>query len=419
MNLVEAAERFAATDRSRLALDPTLCLLSIDSFADCRRCAEICPAGAIHWARPPEFDQDECLNCLGCLDVCPTGAFHGRDAFASLLRCVSHLDTTSIDILCNRNPSAQFGPAGSQAGVSIRGCIAGLGRAAYLALAALGLEEVRLRLDACCTCPVGPLEAEILRQLDEAKIFLAADPSDRRMKLSVVSESCEEGRPVWDADNPPISRRDFFRLAGTQSQLTAARAMFDLEPDQGRGPTLRRRRELAALARLDERRQTPAEGMLVGLGYAAVEITSACSACGACARACPTGALALELTDEDYRLLFEPAACNGCGVCTHVCAEEAISISSEPDYRDVFGLAERVTVSAGGMRRCSLCNTRIASADGRTVCSLCAYRMEHPFGSHLPPHLAAKIQTSAVDSLRADTSSSGDRSATGEEAEAL
>lgn len=418
MNLVEAAERFAATDRSRLTLDSTRCLLSIDSFADCRRCAEICPVGAIHWAKPPEVDPDECVNCLGCLDVCPTGAFQARDAFASLLRCVSHMDATSIDILCNRNPTAPFGPAGSQSGISIRGCLAGLGRAAYVALAALGLEEVRLRLEACSTCPVGALEAEVRRQLHEAEIFLTADPPEQRMKLSVTSETCREERPLWDSDNPPISRREFFRLAGAQSQLTAARAMFDLEPDQGRGPTLRRRRELAALAKLDERRETPAEGMLIGLGYAAIEIASTCSACGACARACPCGALVIEVKDEAYRLMFEPGACNGCGVCKQVCAEEAVSISSDPEYRDVIRQAERVIVSQGGMRRCSICNTRIASKDGKTVCSLCAYRMEHPFGTRLPPHLAATIQTPVAVSLGADAPQAAGPFTNGEKPEA-
>lgn len=418
MNLVEAAERFAATDRSQLTFDPTRCLLSNDTFADCRRCSEICPVGAIHWGNPPEFDQNACANCFACLDICPTGAYQARDAFPSLLRCASHLDATSIDIVCGRNPSASFGPAGSQAGIVIRGCLAGIGRAAYLALAALGLEEVTLRLDACGSCQVGGLQAEVHRQIDEAEIFLSADPPDRRIRLSATSEIHQDERTVWDADNPPISRRDFFRLAGAQSQLAAARAMFDLEPDQGRGPSLRRRRELVALARLDERRGTAVEGMLVGLGYATVRVTSSCSACEACARACPTGALAFEVTDEHYRLLFDPTACIACETCAHVCAEEAISVSAEPDYRDVMGQVELVTLSEGEMIRCSICNTWIAAAEGRSVCSLCAFRMQHPFGTRLPPHLASKINASVSDSTHSEGSSPVTEAQTRDTAEA-
>jgi ferredoxin len=413
MNLVEAAERFAATDRSQVTLDPTRCLLSRDTFADCRRCADVCPVSAIHWARPPELDREVCVNCLGCLEVCPSGAFQARDAFPSLLRCVSHLDVRSIDIVCGTNPSPSVGPDGSQAGIKIRGCLAGLGRAAYLALAALGVEEVTLRLEACNACPVGALEGDIHRQINEAEMFLSADDPDHRLRLSGVSQLDGHERPAWDADNPPISRRDFFRLASAQSQLAAARAMFDLEPDQDRGPSLRRRRELSALARLDERRGTPAEGMLVGLGYAMIGVAASCSACGACARACPTAALTFESTDEQYRLLLDPTACNACEVCSHVCAEEAISFLREPEYREVIGRVEPVVLSEGRMIRCSICNTWMAATEDRTVCSLCAYRLEHPFGSRLPPHLASKLKSSVPGTyLSAGSSSEAEAKAT-------
>lgn len=64
--------------------------------------------------------------------------------------------------------------------------------------------------------------------------------------------------------------------------------------------------------------------------FAAVPVVDPerCTACDACTRVCPTGALSLVAYTEQagaYRISAE--FCNGCALCTDICAADAISIS--------------------------------------------------------------------------------------------
>ncbi|HET91886.1 MAG TPA: DUF362 domain-containing protein [Chloroflexi bacterium] len=48
--------------------------------AGCGRCAEVCPAEAIHPldGKPPQFDLDACIGCFCCAEICPRAAIRPR-----------------------------------------------------------------------------------------------------------------------------------------------------------------------------------------------------------------------------------------------------------------------------------------------------------------------------------------------------
>ena len=50
-----------------------------------------------------------------------------------------------------------------------------------------------------------------------------------------------------------------------------------------------------------------------------------CTACGVCARTCPTRALSLS-TGLSTQLVLDPAACTGCGVCVGSCPEDVLEV---------------------------------------------------------------------------------------------
>ena len=67
--------------------------------------------------------------------------------------------------------------------------------------------------------------------------------------------------------------------------------------------------------------------MLASSGYVTHVDAEACVACGACAEACPFGALEV----SDGRALVNGAECLGCGVCVGRCAAGALALQAAPE----------------------------------------------------------------------------------------
>ncbi len=395
MNLAAMAERVAAIERSTVTLNAPRCLHARGTFSACQVCVELCPTAAIRAGRPPSLDADACENCLACLPACPTGALTADDLVPALLNCAARVDAPAIELICQRHPRADVGLANDYTAIRVRGCLAGLGVGAFVALSALGVQQVYVRADACEPCGWASLLPRLEQNLEQARRLL--EPWGRSAALVLVTTSptqpaCE--RPVWEADNPPLSRRDLFRMASRRGQVVAARAISDDAPSAQRTPSRERQRLWKALEHLPrDQRQDPGP-LPAGPGYAAVRASDACSACGACARLCPTGALQLLLQTEatpSFRLTFLPWACIGCDACRQACLPGALTLDPAPTLDAVFGPREPAILQAGELVRCARCNTWMAARPGTSLCPTCDFRRQHPFGARPVP---AKRQVS-------------------------
>ncbi len=389
MSLMSAAEGFSGLDRSAIALDASQCTHSHDQFSTCEACFEICPVGAIQPGAPPSLEEEKCQSCLACLPACPVDAFTANDGVQSLLTCVARLDTKALELVCARHEDAETGISSELPGVRVRGCLAGLGAGTYLALAALGLERIALRLDACENCSWAPLKKSIHHQVDQAgALFAHWELGETIVCIETLDKRAE--RPLWDAANPPLSRRDLFLLAAQGGPVAMARAMSEDRSGDERHPGRDRSRITAAMAHLPKPTATLDAPLERGISLSLL-VSGACTACGSCARACPTAALKLSHNVEKtrYRLAFSPQACVACEACLHVCAPEAIEANAAPTFGQVFGSPEPLVLSEGDVSRCTQCKTYFASSPGQTLCPVCDFRRKHPFGSMLPPGVKA------------------------------
>jgi ferredoxin len=386
VSLLDAAERFASIDRSQVLLDTKRCLHAQDQFSECAACFNICPVQAITVGKPPVLDAEKCESCLACLTVCPVGAFRADDDVADLLTCATHIEDQPVELLCGLHPHPETGADVEAIGIQIRGCLAGLGTGALLTLSALGLKRLTLRADSCSSCKWHSLHSEIHQQAERASRF------GHVTITCVVEIASPVERPLWASKNPPLSRRDLFRMMAKQGQVALARAMENGVTASKHQPGRDRLRLLSAVS------HSTAPTSITHLrefGFATLTISTACTACGTCGRACPTEALRFERNDEalTYSLTFSAQNCIGCNLCEHVCLPDAITLNHEPTFEQVFSEKEPVVVESGSLVRCERCKSWMAAREGVKLCSLCEYRRTHPFGSILPKKVIRKSQS--------------------------
>ena len=387
MSLFSIAERFAALDHSIPELNSDRCLHRQDRFSGCQACFGICPVSAITPGQPPSLDPKKCAKCLACLNVCPVGAYTADDEVTTLLAAAKHLEGGPLELLCERNPRPNLGVSATHTGIRIKGCLAGLGSGAYLALAALGQEHILVRTDACSACEWATLPVEVQAQVSHASLLLEVWGKDNTLACMPVLESPVE-RPFWEAANPPLSRRDIFQMALRQGRETLARAVDEWATTPAeRQPGRDRLRMQNALKHMPVS-QPIRPGSLKGMDFAWVSVSEACTACGICARICPTSALQFGkyAGETAFQLTFQAAKCVGCDMCVHVCGPAAINIDHAPTAARIFS-QENVIIRAGALIKCKKCGTPTVALPGVELCPPCEYRRTHPFGSMLPPGL--------------------------------
>jgi len=393
--MLAALEHWADLHHPGLTVDPERCLHAASVFATCRVCADECPAGALRVDRSVALDAAACVGCGACVHACPVGAFTAPDAAANLLRCAVRIpDHASLELVCELCPAGERGPRPVDAAVTVSGCLAALGPSTYAALYVLGVGEVQVRVDACDACPVGA-RASIERTVQKAASVLRAWPDAR---VTCTAEPVgDEGypRPVFEADHPPVSRRRLFAPLAADEERGLADALADVAaPEAGKGATAERRRLIKALAALPPAGQVFCPTPLAGQTFMQHGVDVECSACGACAKACPTGALALDVDDaaQTYSLTHRPAICAGCHTCIDLCERGALYASGVP-LVSALQADRAVVISAGRFERCARCGARlpVGAADADGLCELCAFRRANPFGSRLPERMRARV----------------------------
>ncbi|MDZ7844398.1 MAG: 4Fe-4S binding protein [Anaerolineales bacterium] len=381
MNWLSVAGKLADAVNSGISLDAERCLHTVDRFSDCQACFQVCPVQAIRPGSPPTVDESSCEECLACLSICPVDAYQGKDAFPALMRCVSRLQGKSVEIICEQDSTPHEGSCSERIGLQIKGCFAGLGVGAWIILALSGLESLHLRLSFCENCRWRALRDLVSRQVRVANQILESWGCEERVEV----EGKDPGtisRPLWQAGAPPLSRREMFKIVTNQSKVSLAYTLGNRVKDSSKKPG-RDQRRLAfvvehLLDRTVEGRQLPPE---VNMG--SLEVGEHCTACCACARICPTGALKIvsNRKEQNFQILFSPLACVGCEACMHSCPEDAIWVKRTPSTVDVFGTGHSVTLLSGKLQKCEKCRTFFAGSKTDTLCPICAGRKKNPFGS--------------------------------------
>jgi ferredoxin len=379
--MLAALERFATSDRSRIQAEPDRCLRVRDRFSDCECCIRACPVEALSLSDEGiSLQAEACLGCGLCLHLCLVGVFSGDSGLGALLMCASRLGGPNrLELICAAHPDPRHG--GAPVAICTEGCLAALGPSAYASLLALGIGTLEVRLDACPGCPIGRVRPEIDQTI--TKISRVLNAWDAAERVRVVSDP-ENGtpRPVYQSSQPPVSRRRLFQVF-TENREWVEMLAPQASPSEGKKWVPEERKQLlkalSLLPPAEERALCPAP--LGGQVFMRLKVDETCTACGICARVCPTGALQLDSDETAYSLTFLPGVCTGCRACLDLCEPEALYSSGVPSVAE-FLEPERYVVRTGQFQRCRKCGARITG--DRDICPTCDFRRQNPFGYQLP-----------------------------------
>jgi len=387
VNALDVAARLISSDDELLVTHFERCLHQISVEANCEACLQVCPTEAITKGDSLVFDKASCAGCLACVPACPTGVFTTKSQLAGLLRCAAHSPTAEIELLCEFHPSCSGGQGGNPA-VRVRGCLAGLGTGAYLCLLEAGVSTITLRCEECSTCSLSTLRAAIDKAVNdtlgllngesEASIVIQDQPADTIP---------DETGPLWNADNPPISRRELFQLTTRKGTLLAIEALGERVEASGKTVGAERLRLNAGLQRLGSTQRIRMDAALELFGYATVALSDDCTACAACARVCPTGALAFKEADDRFTLAFKPELCIACELCSKVCFQNAIELETNLTAGQLAHTPTVVTLLEGQRKKCYRCGGWFLASGNVDLCPVCIFRSQNPFSSKLPPGL--------------------------------
>ena len=389
MNLLGLADRLA-TSSPAVQVQPARCVHALNGASTCDACVRACAFDALRLLPTITLDEKRCTACGACLHVCPVDAVRGDDGVAKLLNLAPRFETAqTVELACARHPGAEQGPASSELVLRSGGCLAALGPSAYASLRALGFQRILIRLDACAGCPLSAARPQIEASLVSARNLLDAVEAASALESVDAPAPDWTTRPVYAVNNPPVSRRSLFRLFAAEAPRVAARALLPVEAETAE--TAQRPRERRRLLNALQRMMPPPlplgegssrEGAGVrtvsqgekGLPFVHLDASEECTACGTCARVCPTGALRFSLADDNTsRLSFQAAACTDCGVCLDLCEPGALSRQPVTDPGAITAQAS-LTLREGEVHVCEKCGARFAGAPGATLCPPCDFR---------------------------------------------
>jgi ferredoxin len=304
--------------------DPSGCAHGNARVRGCRKCIEVCPAGAISSGKSAiEINHHLCRGCSICATACPTAAItesstatrdRVQDVAADLRHhCASYAASPSV-LLHDRDMDADELACLQSAPLPLVNVrleqIGSIGMDMWFALFAGGASHVLL-----WSKPATPLS--VLRELElqrshAATILAGMGYEPQRLqfiggneKVGYLTHLLETLKP--EPEIPPTSFAD---LSGKRAVIR--RAVQHLCEQ--------------AASRL------PMVVLPEGAPFGAIEVDpSRCTLCMACAGVCPVSAISG--SDTGHQLRFFESECVQCGLCRQACPEQAIRLVPRMRYR--------------------------------------------------------------------------------------
>lgn len=349
----------------RPELHHTRCTRYRFRYSECRRCADACPHEAIVFADDgASIDASRCRNCALCASACRTGAWDSPG--------VRRVDLLKRAI---KSPSWSFACAPSGAAAeAVVPCLGALDAAMLAYLAKRGIAVELRGLGHCASCGHGSRGAVMVEGMLEAVDMLGMASGETWAAVTRAADTSPDG---GKKDAFASGRRHLFRrLLGGVAQEVARAAGPPLARESVPDKAIRAARTfvteprelLQIAARTAERAAFPVREH-EALPLISLALKDGCTACEACFRACPTGAVQVRESDTAWSLAFRVDACVACEVCLEVCQPRVLGTQ---DGFDIAPGAKETVLHALVKQRCRRCDRSFVSAHPAHECPVCA-----------------------------------------------
>ena len=357
--LAEMAEMRGRFEKPQFTdLQKARCFHGRSRARDCRRCVEVCPAGAVRSVDGAiSIDHYLCQGCGGCALVCPAEAITmtqlSRDEM--LVRLQSLLQA--------RREDAQSPPA----------LVISDGRTSEHTLSGRNemddVNTVILEVDHIAFVGADMLLAALA--FGAENILVACGPETPRSITTAVEREVDTASAIVRGLGMPEGTIKFVAASSQNIAIGGALGMpFHPKPQPGRVPlkpaTFPSGHDRRALIRLASRClydrsevSGPRLNLPHGSPFGAVTAAGDCTLCMACTGACPSGALS---TNGDLpQLVFRESLCHQCGICEEICPEKALRL--EPGLScDLVAVEGPVVLRQAEPFRCVECGVPFATA---------------------------------------------------------
>jgi len=340
-------------------------------YGACSRCADACPHDAITLSgEGVAIDPARCQNCALCVTACRTDALASsgfkpldmlreairQDHFTiacapsgaiadALVPCLGAVDPVSLAYLAKRRIA-----------VMMRGA----GHCAQCEHGAHGVMQLALNLDAYEVLAKGGATPEA-----------PADWTAPQVEAASLGAQASGGGARFTASRRQWFRRLVGRGVGELAQAAEPVAASLPTPDKAiraGAYALPERRELLQIVCARKDAQPFRVPLHDALPLMALSLRPGCTTCEACFRVCPTGAIRIEESPADWRLMFDVDCCVACGVCLEVCQAQVLDADAAVDAR-----AEQPphVLLAMSKQRCSRCDRHFVSHTPQETCPVC------------------------------------------------